>query len=128
VHEQYPGKKLAYNCSPSFNWRSKLSDDEIEAFQDEIGKLGYVFQFVTLAGFHTLNLAMFELADGYRDTGMKAFSALQQKEFAAEDRGFTPTKHQRQVGAGYFDDIAEVISGGAVSTGALERSTEAAQF
>ena len=124
VHEQFPDKKLAYNCSPSFNWKSKLSDDEIASFQDEIAKLGYVFQFVTLAGFHSLNLAMFELADGYRDTGMKAFSALQQQEFAAEDRGFTATKHQRQVGAGYFDEVAEVISGGSVSTGALEGSTE----
>ena len=128
VHEEFPDQKLAYNCSPSFNWKSKLSDDEIESFQDEIAKLGYVFQFVTLAGFHSLNLAMFELADGYRDTGMKAFSALQQKEFAAEDRGFTATKHQRQVGAGYFDEVAEVISGGSVSTGALEGSTESSQF
>ena len=128
VHERFPGKRLAYNCSPSFNWQSKLSDDEIEGFQDELGKLGYVFQFVTLAGFHALNLSMFELADGYRDTGMKAFSALQQKEFAAEERGFTATKHQRQVGAGYFDDVAEVIAGGSVSTGALEGSTEQAQF
>jgi isocitrate lyase len=128
VHERFPGKRLAYNCSPSFNWRSKLSDDEIEGFQDELGKLGYVFQFVTLAGFHALNLSMFELADGYRDSGMKAFSALQQKEFAAEERGFTATRHQRQVGAGYFDDVAEVIAGGSVSTGALEGSTEEAQF
>ncbi len=128
VHEQFPGKKLAYNCSPSFNWASKLSENEIESFQDELGKLGYAFQFVTLAGFHALNLSMFELADGYRDSGMKAFSALQQKEFAAEERGFTATKHQRQVGAGYFDDVAEVIAGGSVSTGALEGSTEQAQF
>ncbi len=128
VHEQFPDQKLAYNCSPSFNWKSKLSDDEIASFQDELAKLGYVFQFVTLAGFHSLNLAMFELADGYREGGMAAFSALQQKEFAAEDRGFTATKHQRQVGAGYFDDVAEVISGGAVSTGALDGSTESAQF
>jgi isocitrate lyase len=128
VHEEFPHKLLAYNCSPSFNWKSKLSDDEIASFQDELAKLGYVFQFVTLAGFHSLNLAMFELADGYREGGMAAFSALQQKEFAAEDRGFTATKHQRQVGAGYFDDVAEVISGGAVSTGALEGSTESAQF
>jgi isocitrate lyase len=128
VHERFPGKRLAYNCSPSFNWKSKLSDDEIESFQDELCKLGYAFQFVTLAGFHALNLSMFELADGYRDSGMKAFAALQEKEFAAEDRGFTATKHQRQVGAGYFDDVAEVIAGGSVSTGALEGSTEAAQF
>jgi isocitrate lyase len=128
VHERFPGKRLAYNCSPSFNWRSKLSDDEIEGFQDELGKLGYAFQFVTLAGFHTLNLSMFELADGYRDSGMKAFSALQQKELAAEERGFTATRHQRQVGAGYFDDVAEVIAGGSVSTAALEGSTEEAQF
>ena len=128
VHDEFPGKRLAYNCSPSFNWESKLSEDEIAGFQDELGKLGYVFQFITLAGFHSLNLSMFELADGYRDTGMTAFSALQQREFAAEDRGFTATKHQRQVGAGYFDDVAEVISGGSVATGALEGSTESAQF
>src|ERR687896_149765 len=128
VHEEFPAKLLAYNCSPSFNWKSKLSDDEIEAFQDELAKLGYVFQFVTLAGFHTLNLSMFELADGYRDRGMAAFADVQQREFAAEDRGFTATKHQRQVGAGYFDDVAEVISGGSVSTGALSGSTEESQF
>ncbi len=128
MHERFPDKKLAYTCSPSCNWRSKLSADEIEGFQDELGKLGYVFQFVTLAGFHALNLSMFELADGYRDSGMRAFSALQQKEFAAEERGFTATKHQRQVGAGYFDDVAEVIAGGSVATGALEGSTERAQF
>jgi isocitrate lyase len=128
VHEHFPDKKLAYNCSPSFNWKSKLSDDEIESFQDELAKLGYVFQFVTLAGFHTLNLSMFELADGYRDRGMAAFADVQQREFAAEERGFTATKHQRQVGAGYFDDVAEVISGGTVSTGALSGSTEEAQF
>jgi isocitrate lyase len=128
VHEEYPGKRLAYNCSPSFNWKSKLDDAEIEAFQDELAKLGYVFQFVTLDGFHTLNLAMFELADGYRDRGMAAFADVQQREFAAEDRGFTATKHQRQVGAGYFDAVAEVISGGSVSTGALSGSTEESQF
>jgi isocitrate lyase len=128
VHAEFPHKKLAYNCSPSFNWKSKLSDAEIESFQDELAKLGYVFQFVTLAGFHTLNLSMFELADGYRDRGMAAFADVQQREFAAEDRGFTATKHQRQVGAGYFDDVAEVISGGSVSTGALAGSTEERQF
>jgi isocitrate lyase len=128
VREEFPGKLLAYNCSPSFNWKSKLGDDEIESFQDELAKMGYVFQFVTLAGFHTLNLSMFELADGYRDHGMAAFADVQQREFAAEDRGFTATKHQRQVGAGYFDDVAEVISGGTVSTGALSGSTEERQF
>jgi isocitrate lyase len=128
VHEEFPGKLLAYNCSPSFNWKSKLGEDEIESFQDELAKMGYVFQFVTLAGFHTLNLSMFELADGYRDHGMAAFVDVQQREFAAEERGFTATKHQRQVGAGYFDDVAEVISGGSVSTGALAGSTEERQF
>ena len=128
VHEQFPDQKLAYNCSPSFNWKSKLSDDEIASFQDELAKLGYVFQFVTLAGFHSLNLAMFELADGYREGGMAAFSALQQKEFAAEDRGFTATKHQRQVGAGYFDDVRRGHLGRCGLDRRARGSTESSQF
>jgi isocitrate lyase len=128
VHERFPGKRLAYNCSPSFNWKEKLSDDEIAGFQDELAGLGYAFQFVTLAGFHSLNLSMFELAEGYRERAMAAFADLQQREFAAEERGFTATKHQRQVGAGYFDEVAEIVAGGSISTGALEGSTEEAQF
>ncbi|MCA0981786.1 isocitrate lyase [Exiguobacterium aestuarii] len=128
IHAKYPGKLLAYNCSPSFNWKKKLSDEEIATFQQEIGAMGYKFQFVTLAGFHALNFGMFELARGYKDRGMAAYSELQQAEFAAEVHGYTATRHQREVGTGYFDEVSLVISGGQSSTTALAGSTEAEQF
>jgi isocitrate lyase len=128
IHEKFPGKLLAYNCSPSFNWKAKLSDEEISSFQDRIGAMGYKFQFVTLAGFHALNYSMFELARDYGERGMAAYTELQQAEFAAEKYGYTATKHQREVGAGYFDEVAQVVSGGAASTTALTGSTEEAQF
>lgn len=128
IHAKYPGKLLAYNCSPSFNWKKKLSDEEIAMFQQEIGAMGYKFQFVTLAGFHALNFGMFELARGYKDRGMAAYSELQQAEFAAEVHGYTATRHQREVGTGYFDEVSLVISGGQSSTTALAGSTEAEQF
>jgi isocitrate lyase len=128
IHEKFPGKLLAYNCSPSFNWKKKLSDEEIATFQEEIGRMGYKFQFVTLAGFHALNYSMFELARGYKERGMAAYSELQQAEFAAEKYGYTATKHQREVGAGYFDEVAQVVAGGAASTTALAGSTEEEQF
>lgn len=128
VHAKYPGKLLAYNCSPSFNWKAKLDDATIARFQGELGAMGYKFQFVTLAGFHALNHAMFELARAYKTGGMAAYSTLQQAEFAAEKDGYTATKHQREVGTGYFDDVAQVIAGGTSSTLALEGSTEQAQF
>jgi isocitrate lyase len=128
VHEAFPGKLLAYNCSPSFNWRKNLDEVTIARFQRELGAMGYKFQFVTLAGFHALNFSMFELASGYRDRGMAAYTELQQAEFAAEARGYTATRHQHEVGTGYFDLVAQVVSGGTASTLALEESTEAAQF
>src|SRR5580692_6877275 len=128
IHRQFPGKMLAYNCSPSFNWKKKLAPDKIAAFQREIGRMGYRFQFVTLAGFHSLNLSMFNLARGYRERGMAAYSELQQAEFAAEAAGYTATRHQREVGVGYFDAVATAVSGGQSSTTALAGSTEAAQF
>jgi len=128
VHRQYPGKLLAYNCSPSFNWAAKLDAETIARFQRELGAMGYKFQFVTLAGFHSLNHAMFELASGYRDRGMAAYSELQQAEFASEADGYTATRHQREVGTGYFDAIATAVSGGQASTVALTESTESAQF
>ncbi len=128
IHAEYPGKLLAYNCSPSFNWKAKLSDEEIATFQQQLGEMGYKFQFVTLAGFHALNYSMFELARDYRDRGMAAYSELQQAEFAAEKHGYTATKHQREVGAGYFDDVAQVVAGGTASTTALTGSTEEEQF
>ena len=128
IHEQFPGKLLAYNCSPSFNWKKRLSDEEIATFQEKIGAMGYKFQFVTLAGFHALNNSMFELANDYKDRGMAAYSELQQREFANEEHGYTATKHQREVGAGYFDDIAQVVAGGMASTTALTGSTEESQF
>lgn len=128
IHEKFPGKLLAYNCSPSFNWKKKLDDETIANFQREIGKMGYKFQFVTLAGFHALNHSMFELAREYRDRGMEAYSELQQAEFASEAYGYTATRHQREVGTGYFDDVAQVISGGTSSTTALTGSTEEEQF
>ncbi|WP_230129937.1 isocitrate lyase [Bacillus sp. CECT 9360] len=128
IHEKFPGKLLAYNCSPSFNWKAKLDDETIASFQRELGKLGYKFQFVTLAGFHALNHGMFELARKYKDHGMAAYSELQQAEFASEEFGYTATRHQREVGTGYFDEVAQVITGGTSSTTALKGSTEAEQF
>jgi isocitrate lyase len=128
LHARFPGKLLAYNCSPSFNWRKKLDADTIASFQRQLGEMGYKFQFVTLAGFHALNLSMFELALGYRDRGMAAYSELQEREFALEPQGYTATKHQREVGTGYFDDVAQVIGGGLSSTTALTGSTEEEQF
>ena len=128
VHKQHPGKLLAYNCSPSFNWREKLDDRTIAKFQRELGAMGYKFQFVTLAGFHALNFSMFELARGYRDSQMSAYVALQQAEFAAEGDGYTATKHQREVGAGYFDDVTQTVTAGQSSITALKGSTEEAQF
>ncbi|MCM3673526.1 isocitrate lyase [Peribacillus simplex] len=128
IHAEFPGKLLAYNCSPSFNWKAKLSDEEIANYQVELGKLGYKFQFVTLAGFHSLNHSMFNLALGYKDRGMAAYSELQQAEFASEPNGYTATRHQREVGTGYFDEVAQVVSGGTSSTTALAGSTETEQF
>jgi isocitrate lyase len=128
VHKHYPGKHLAYNCSPSFNWRQKLDDGTIAKFQRELGAMGYKFQFVTLAGFHALNFSMFELARGYKDSQMSAYVALQQAEFAAEAAGYTATKHQREVGAGYFDDVTQTVTAGQSSITALKGSTEEAQF
>jgi len=128
IHAEYPGKLLAYNCSPSFNWRKHLDDDAISTFQQELGALGYRFLFVTLAGFHALNESMFQLARGYADEGMSAYVRLQEREFELEGEGYTATRHQREVGAGYFDEVAQVISGGLSSTLALRGSTEEAQF
>ena len=128
IHEKFPGKMLAYNCSPSFNWKKKLDDETIANFQKEIAKMGYKFQFVTLAGFHALNHSMFELAKGYKERGMAAYSELQQAEFASEANGYTATRHQREVGTGYFDEVAQVITGGTSSTTALKGSTEEEQF
>jgi isocitrate lyase len=128
IHAKYPRKLLAYNCSPSFNWKKKLDDETIAKFQVELGKMGYKFQFVTLAGFHALNHSMFELARGYKERGMAAYSELQQAEFASEEHGYTATRHQREVGTGYFDEVSMVISGGTSSTTALKGSTEEAQF
>ena len=128
IHAKYPGKLLAYNCSPSFNWKKNLDDATIAKFQRELAAMGYKFQFVTLAGFHALNFAMFELARKYKDRGMAAYSEMQQAEFAAESHGYSATRHQREVGTGYFDQVAEVISGGRSTTLALEESTEAHQF
>jgi isocitrate lyase len=128
IHEKFPGKLLAYNCSPSFNWKKHLSDETIAHFQTELAAMGYKFQFVTLAGFHALNFSMFSLANEYKEGGMAAYSKLQTAEFAAEKDGYTATKHQREVGTGYFDHVAEVIGGGKSSTLALQGSTEAEQF
>lgn len=128
IHAKFPGKLLAYNCSPSFNWKAKLDAETIARFQRELGAMGYKFQFVTLAGFHALNYSMFKLARGYRERGMAAYSELQEEEFAAESDGYSATKHQREVGTGYFDEVAQVISGGASSTTALHGSTEQEQF
>jgi 2-methylisocitrate lyase-like PEP mutase family enzyme len=128
VHAKYPGKMLMYNCSPSFNWKKNLDDASIARFQRELGAMGYKFQFVTLAGFHALSHVTFELAKDYRDRGMVAYTELQQAEFGAEREGYTATRHQREVGAGYFDLVTEVVSQGAASTKALVGSTEADQF
>src|SRR4051794_7081545 len=128
MHAEHPGKLLAYNCSPSFNWRRYLSDDKIRDFQKTLAGLGYRFQFVTLAGFHSLNAGMFELARGYRDEAMSAYVRLQEREFAMEEEGYTAARHQREVGASYFDAVMETITGGTGSTLALKGSTEAEQF
>ena len=128
IHAVHPGKPLAYNCSPSFNWAARLDATTIAEFQRELGAMGYRFQFVTLAGFHALNHSMFELASGYRDRGMAAYSELQQAEFASEAGGYTATRHQREVGTGYFDRVALAIGGGESSTVAMSQSTESAQF
>jgi isocitrate lyase len=128
IHAKFPGKLLAYNCSPSFNWKQHLDDDTIASFQKELAAMGYRFQFITLAGFHSLNYAMFHLAHGYARRQMSAFVELQQAEFAAADRGFTAVKHQREVGTGYFDAITQTVQGAASSTVALKGSTEEAQF
>ena len=128
IHKQFPGKLLAYNCSPSFNWKKNLDDVTIAKFQRELGAMGYKFQFITLAGFHALNYGMFELAHGYARNQMSAFVELQQKEFAAAELGFTAVKHQREVGTGYFDAVTQTIEGGRSSTTALTGSTEEAQF
>jgi isocitrate lyase len=128
IHAQYPNKMLAYNCSPSFNWKRHLDDSTIAAFQKELGAMGYRFQFITLAGFHALNATMFDLARGYAERGMEAYVELQEAEFAMESAGYTATRHQREVGAGYFDQVSQVISGGFSSTLALEGSTEEEQF
>ena len=128
IHKQFPGKMLAYNCSPSFNWKSKLDDATIAKFQRELGAMGYKFQFITLAGFHALNYSMFQLAKGYKASQMTAYVALQEAEFAAEKDGYTATKHQREVGAGYFDDVTTTVTGGTSSTTAMKGSTEEEQF
>ena len=128
IKKEYPDQLLAYNCSPSFNWKKNLNDATIAKFQRELGAMDYKFQFITLAGFHALNYAMFDLADKYRDLGMSAYVELQQQEFASEDRGYSATKHQREVGAGYFDDITQTIAGGTSSLSALKGSTEEEQF
>jgi isocitrate lyase len=128
LHERFPGKLMAYNCSPSFNWKRHLDDAQIASFQEDLGALGYKYQFVTLAGFHALNAAMFELARGYADEGMPAYVRLQEHEFTLEKDGYSATRHQRESGAGYFDAVAEAVSGGQSSTLALKGSTEEAQF
>jgi len=126
IHAQFPDQMLAYNCSPSFNWRKFLSEEECETFQRELGELGYKFQFITLAGFHSVNLATFELAEAYKARGMAGYSEMQQREFAAQERGFTTVKHQREVGVSYFDAISTAV--GSKSTVANTHSTEADQF
>ncbi len=128
IHAQFPGKMLAYNCSPSFNWKKKLPEDKIASFQKAIGAMGYKFQFVTLAGFHSLNHSMFKLAKGYKERGMAAYSELQQAEFASEVDGYTATRHQREVGTGWFDAVATTAAGGQSSTTAMAGSTETDQF
>lgn len=128
IHAKYPGKLLAYNCSPSFNWKKNLDDSTIAKFQRELGAMGYKYQFITLAGFHAINYTMFDLADRYRDQGMSAYVELQEQEFSAEKRGYTAGKHQREVGAGFFDEVTQVITGGVSSLSAMHGSTEEEQF
>jgi isocitrate lyase len=128
IHDSFPGKLLAYNCSPSFNWKRHLDDEAIAGFQERLGEMGYKFQFITLAGFHALNESMFALARGYAEEGMTAYVRLQEREFELEADGYTATRHQREVGAGYFDLVAQAVSGGESSTLALKGSTEEAQF
>jgi isocitrate lyase len=128
IHQQFPGKMLAYNCSPSFNWKKKLDDATIAKFQRELGAMGYKFQFITLAGFHALNYSMFQLARGYKASQMAAYVQLQEQEFAAEKDGYSATKHQREVGAGYFDDVTQTVTAGQSSVTAMKGSTEEAQF
>ena len=128
IHKSFPGKLLAYNCSPSFNWKRHLDEGQIATFQQELGAMGYGFQFITLAGFHSLNAGMFELARGYAANGMSAYVELQEREFALEAHGYTATRHQQEVGAGYFDRVTAAVSGGESSTLALHGSTEEAQF
>ncbi|SDY90898.1 isocitrate lyase [Evansella caseinilytica] len=128
IHERFPGKLLAYNCSPSFNWKKKLDDVTIARFQEQLGEMGYKFQFVTLAGFHALNHSMFQLAKDYKESGMSAYSRLQESEFISEKDGYTAAKHQREVGTGYFDLVSTIVSGGTSSTTALKGSTEEEQF
>jgi isocitrate lyase len=128
IHAEFPGKLLAYNCSPSFNWKANLDEDDIASFQRDLGELGYRFQFVTLAGFHSLNAAMFELARGYAQRDMSAYVELQQHEFELARDGYTATRHQHEVGASYFDRLAQTISHGTASTLAMDGSTEEAQF
>jgi len=128
IHAKFPGKLLAYNCSPSFNWKKHLSDEEIASFQVKISEMGYKFQFITLAGFHTQNLAIFELAEQYKSKGMTAYSKIQQQEFAREKDGYTSVKHQREVGTSYFDAVSNTISSGDSSTSAMNDSTESEQF
>jgi isocitrate lyase len=128
VHQHHPDKLLAYNCSPSFNWKKKLDDTTIARFQRELGAMGYKYQFITLAGFHALNYSMFQLARGYKERGMSAYAELQEAEFAAEAHGYTAIRHQREVGTGYFDEVSQVIFGGEASTTALDGSTESEQF
>ncbi len=128
IHKEFPGQMLAYNCSPSFNWKRHLDDATIAKFQRELAAMGYKFQFITLAGFHALNFSMFQLASGYRDTQMKAYVELQEAEFAAEKDGYTATKHQREVGAGYFDAVTQAVTAGTSSITALAGSTEEEQF
>ncbi|HEV8510297.1 MAG TPA: hypothetical protein VGQ48_07580, partial [Gemmatimonadales bacterium] len=128
IHQQYPGKLLAYNCSPSFNWKRHLSETQLASFQKELGAMGYKFQFVTLSGFHALNQGMFTLAQDYKERGMAAYADLQSREFAMERDGYEAVKHQEFVGVGYFDEITQIVHGGRSSTVALEGSTEKAQF
>lgn len=128
IHEKHPGKLLAYNCSPSFNWKKNLDEKTIARFQEELGKMGYKFQFITLAGWHLINLHTFELARGYAKAGMPAYVELQEREFSGEKNGYTATRHQQEVGTGYFDQVLMTISRGEASTAALAHSTEAEQF
>jgi isocitrate lyase len=128
IHARHPGKLLAYNCSPSFNWSKKLDAGSIATFREQLNAMGYKFQFITLAGFHTLNYSFFKLAHDFKTRGMTAYAEFQQEEFAAEAQGYTATRHQREVGTGYFDEVAAIVGEGEVSTTALRGSTEAAQF